>query len=192
MRDRFEAEGADGFKDHELLEMFLFDIIPRANTNPIAHRLLDRFETLDGVMRASEAELCTVDGIGPKTAKYIKEKWISACGETEAKLRGLPMVSFERASNFLIWHRFTGCSEGMMTVVLLDCNMFITCVCDMERESDELPEDAYANAENALLGIPDGMKSGDYRHISEALASKGITLVDVICVEGFTAESKTK
>ena len=43
MRERFLLAGPDGFADHELLEMLLYGVIPRGNTNEIAHRLLDEF-----------------------------------------------------------------------------------------------------------------------------------------------------
>ena len=71
LRERFEREGADSFELHELLELFLFDAIPRVNTNPIAHRLLDRFGDLDGVFSASKEELMSVKGIGERAAEYI-------------------------------------------------------------------------------------------------------------------------
>ena len=60
LRERFEREGADSFEVHEILELFLFDAIPRVNTNAIAHRLLDRFGNLNGVFSATEKELMTV------------------------------------------------------------------------------------------------------------------------------------
>ena len=37
MRERFRREGLDGFADHEVLELVLFDCIPNGNVNPLAH-----------------------------------------------------------------------------------------------------------------------------------------------------------
>ena len=42
MRKKFIENGFDVFEIHEALEMFLYYAIPRKDTNPLAHRLLDR------------------------------------------------------------------------------------------------------------------------------------------------------
>jgi len=72
LRKRYETSGLDDFEDHMILELLLFDAIPRVDTNPIGHRLLDRFGTLDGVFSASEEELCEVKGIGKASARMLK------------------------------------------------------------------------------------------------------------------------
>ena len=51
MRERFRREGLDGFADHEVLELVLFDCIPNGNVNPLAHELLDTFGSLHGCWR---------------------------------------------------------------------------------------------------------------------------------------------
>ena len=42
MRRRFLTGGLDGFADHEALELLLYYAIPRRDTNPIAHALMER------------------------------------------------------------------------------------------------------------------------------------------------------
>ena len=71
MRKRFQENGFDGFSDHEVLEYILFHAIPRKDVNPLAHRLLDHFGSVDRVMEASERKLIKVDGIGPAAARLI-------------------------------------------------------------------------------------------------------------------------
>jgi DNA repair protein RadC len=56
---------------HEYLEAFLFPLIPRVNTNPIAHRLLARFGSVHGVFNASIEQLESIEGIGHSTAVYL-------------------------------------------------------------------------------------------------------------------------
>ncbi len=56
---------------HECLEAFLFPLIPRVNTNPIAHRLLSTFGDIKSVFTAPIAELEKIEGIGHSTALYI-------------------------------------------------------------------------------------------------------------------------
>ena len=71
LRDTFLTHGLDSFHELQALELLLFYAIPRRDTNPIAHALLDRFGSLDGVFAASEQELCEVSGIGKHAAALI-------------------------------------------------------------------------------------------------------------------------
>ena len=71
MMERFEAD-AEHFQDHELLELLLYNAIPRSNTNPIAHALIESFGSLAEVFHASIKELMLVRGVGKRTAEYIK------------------------------------------------------------------------------------------------------------------------
>lgn len=58
--------------DHELLEILLFNAIPRKNTNPIAHALISTFGSLAGVFEADINELTGVEGVGESVANYLK------------------------------------------------------------------------------------------------------------------------
>lgn len=58
--------------DHELLEILLFNAIPRKNTNPIAHSLIQTFGSIGGVLEADFDKLMSVDGVGEGVATYIK------------------------------------------------------------------------------------------------------------------------
>ena len=46
LKKKFIENGLDVFEPHEALELYLYYAIPRKDTNPLAHRLLDRFVTL--------------------------------------------------------------------------------------------------------------------------------------------------
>ena len=70
-RRLFQENGLEVFADHEALELLLFYAIPRKDTNPIAHQLMDHFGTLDRVLAATPEELCQVEGIGPSAALLI-------------------------------------------------------------------------------------------------------------------------
>lgn len=59
-------------QDHELLEILLYNVIPRANTNPVAHKLIEAFGSLGGVFSASHEQLVGVEGVGAATATYLK------------------------------------------------------------------------------------------------------------------------
>ncbi len=72
LRDCFREDGLAGFDAVRALELLLQYAIPRKDTNPIAHALLDRFGSLQNVFDASEQELCQVEGIGPSAAVLIR------------------------------------------------------------------------------------------------------------------------
>lgn len=71
LKNRFRQEGLDGFEELQVLELLLFYCIPRQDTNPIAHALLDRFQTLDQVLDASVEELQKVPGVGENAAMFL-------------------------------------------------------------------------------------------------------------------------
>lgn len=58
--------------DHELLEIMLFSVLPRRNTNDLAHRLLNQFGSIHEVYAASMEELMKVPGIGESIAAHIR------------------------------------------------------------------------------------------------------------------------
>ena len=72
MHQRVKNSGMDDFADHEVLEYLLYFAIPRRDTNPIAHRLLNKFGSFARVLEASEEELCQVEGIGPNSARLLR------------------------------------------------------------------------------------------------------------------------
>ena len=73
-RKRFKEKFKKGahFEDHELLELALYYAIPRSDTNPTAHMLIKRFGSLRGVFSASQADLCSIDGIGENSALFLR------------------------------------------------------------------------------------------------------------------------
>jgi DNA repair protein RadC len=59
MKKRFiRAADSTAFDDINALELLLFYALPRCDTNVVAHRLLDSFGSLSGVLEASMDELC--------------------------------------------------------------------------------------------------------------------------------------
>ena len=61
----------DSFSDHELLEIFLFPVLPRKDTNALAHSLLNAFGSISKIFSADAASLTSVRGVGEKIAAYI-------------------------------------------------------------------------------------------------------------------------
>ena len=76
LKNRFINYGLDSFESHQVLELLLFYAIPRKDTNPLAHELLNTFGNLPTVLDASVKDLCKVKGISEHSATLIK-----LCGE---------------------------------------------------------------------------------------------------------------
>lgn len=76
-RERMRSKFAKGmnlsnFEEHEILEMLLFYCYPRGNTNQTAHRLINRFGSLSGVLDASFEELTASKIVGENPALSLK------------------------------------------------------------------------------------------------------------------------
>ena len=52
IREQYKKGGAETFPDHQFLELLLTYAIPRRDTNELAHALLERFGSLEGVVTA--------------------------------------------------------------------------------------------------------------------------------------------
>ena len=72
LRQRFLSEGLENFQDHNVLELLLFYSVPLKDTNEESHNLINTFGSLSGVFDASFEELCSVKGIGERSATLIK------------------------------------------------------------------------------------------------------------------------
>ena len=62
LRARYDKYGLASFEEHNILELLLFHSIPRADTNGIAHELINTFGSLYDVMCAPYEELLRVNG----------------------------------------------------------------------------------------------------------------------------------
>lgn len=71
MFEKMKGDGA-ALADHELLEILLFNALPRKNTNPLSHLLLDTFGSLDGVFSADVESLMKIEGLGRQGASYLR------------------------------------------------------------------------------------------------------------------------
>ena len=69
-KEQFRAHGLDAFADHEVLELLLYYAVPRQDTNPIAHRLMEKFGSLDAVFAADHAALEEVARPPARTRRY--------------------------------------------------------------------------------------------------------------------------
>ncbi len=71
LRERYARAGMEDFAAHEILELLLTYAIPQKDVNEQAHRLVERFGSVAGVLDALPEELEEIDGIGPGTAQFL-------------------------------------------------------------------------------------------------------------------------
>lgn len=72
LKERFVNGDLDDFNEYNALELLLFYTIPQKDTNPIAHRLIDKFGSFSNVLDADYDDLLTVDGVSDHTATFLK------------------------------------------------------------------------------------------------------------------------
>ena len=86
VRERFLQEGMDAFRDHEVLELLLFYCIPKRDTNPVAHAILQEFGSLSCLFEADPRDVARRCGLsvatamlltlaGPLTRRYLRQRW---------------------------------------------------------------------------------------------------------------------
>ena len=119
LKKRF-LNSPDSFEDHELLELILFYSIPRKNTNETAHKLLERFGSLKGILDASVDALVEVDNIGDNTALYIKAmaKLLSRYETNKQKSDGV--LKSPAALSAFLRSLFVGTQNECSFIVLFD------------------------------------------------------------------------
>lgn len=65
------TQDTDTLADHELLELMLFDPLPRQDTNPIAHSLLRQYGDLNGFLNGDAANAAAAVPEDGSTAQFL-------------------------------------------------------------------------------------------------------------------------
>ncbi|MCL2570280.1 MAG: hypothetical protein FWE16_03685 [Firmicutes bacterium] len=71
LRDTFDKFGLETFNETQVLEFALGFVVPRMDTNPMAHRLINQFGSLNGVISAHPTKLEMIDGIGEQSSFFL-------------------------------------------------------------------------------------------------------------------------
>lgn len=199
MRRRFLTGGLDGFADHEALELLLYYAIPRRDTNPIAHALMERYGSLSAVLAAPVEDLQKVEGIGERAAVLLKlVPQVCRMARLEEASREAVLNSSERAGSYLL-ERFSGETREVIYELCLDRKgKLLACkrlgeggVSYADLDIRKLVENALLTSASAVIlahNHPSGValpSPEDYAttdRANQALATVGIPLTDHIIV----------
>ena len=102
LKQRFLQQGLDGFTDIQVLELLLFYAIPRRDTNPIAHALLDKFGSLRQVLDAPVDRLTEVEFITENVAVLLKlAPAMLRYYQVDKIQEEMPLVTIEACGDYL-------------------------------------------------------------------------------------------
>ena len=199
LKERFRTEGLDNFSDIQVLELLLFYCIPRKDTNPIAHALLDRFGSLSQVLDAPIAELAKVPGMGENAATFLS--LTTAVGRYYQVDRAMNvdiLTSVEKCGQYLVPF-FYGRRNETVFLLCLDAKCKVLCCNEIGEGSvnsagvprRRIVEAALGvNATTVILAhnhpsgiaLPSGEDVQTTQRVAAALSTVDIVLADHIIV----------
>lgn len=71
LRKAMKGANFNNFHKHQILEFVLFHCIIKKDTNVIAHDLLNKFKTIDNILKANKEELKKINGLGDYSATFL-------------------------------------------------------------------------------------------------------------------------
>lgn len=123
---KFLKYGFDAFAAHEVLEMLLFYAVPRKDTNPLAHELINKFGSIGNIFDADIEELTnaglTVNGaVLLKTIPQLMQIYA-------AEHTGNIKLDSTTSAKEYFYTRFIGAKTEQVCVACLDSSMrLISC-----------------------------------------------------------------
>lgn len=197
-RKRFKGEflaRPDSFPDHKLLELLLFYANPRGDTNPVAHELMDRFVSLDGVMDASPEELMKVHGVGEHAVVLLKAVKETGGRYLAARSRAADLIQTTDDIFHLLRPYFYGATGEKVILICLDGkgkNLGVRVISEGNVNAAEVTTRSVVEAALALnasrvilahnhpsgLAIPSGEDKATTRYLMKVLQTVGVTMVD--------------
>lgn len=138
LRERFKIS-PESLNKHELLELILFNAIPRKNVNPLSHRLLDKFGSLTGVLSASHDDLISVPEVGDTTASYLTAlgQLLNIIGEEQAT-NDIKLYNLESVKKYLFKFFASYNKEVFFAFFLSKSNKIIAKVSYTSEKVDEI------------------------------------------------------
>ena len=199
LKQRFRDEGLDNFTEVQVLELLLFSCIPRKDTNPIAHDLIDHFGTISQVLDAPVEELIKVPGVTENCALFLH--MITEVGRyylVSRSMRSTVLTTIDKCGEYLVPY-FFGRTVETVFLLCLDAKCKVLCCKEVGQGTinsagvsiRRIVETALgANASTVVLAhnhpsglaIPSPEDIQTTRRIAVALRAVEVTLADHIVV----------
>ena len=199
LKERFLQQGLDGFSDIQALELLLFYALPRADTNPIAHDLLERFGSLSRVLDAAPEELKQVKGVSSHTAVLLKlAVELGRFYQVDCAQRVKCLTTLDACGDYLVPY-FFGRTRETVFLLCMDAKCKVLCCREVSQGGvnsasisiRKIVETAlYAGATTVVLAhnhpsgmaLPSNEDVQTTRRVAAALAAVEIHLADHIVV----------
>lgn len=120
MRQRARETDMRGFQPHEVLEFLLMYAIPRRDVNPLAHKLIERFGSLSGVLDARPEELMQVPGVGENAATLLSSLVSVFSAYQRDRWRKRPCLSSRKEAGEFCTALFSRQKVESVAIVCLD------------------------------------------------------------------------
>lgn len=201
LKERFLLSGMGDFNEINTLEFLLFFAIPQGDVNPLAHDLLERFHSIDGVFHASQEELCEVKGVKTHTAIFLRAVPQIVKRSMELRAQQLKFINnSEDAGDYLV-PRFMYEEDEVVLLLCLDAKRQVISCTEMGRGVVNSVETSVRRmVETALkckasfvilahnhpdgVALPSAEDNAVTRQLAAAFRLVGIQLTDHIIVAG--------
>lgn len=152
LKQRFLEEGLESFTDIQVLELLLFFSVPRQDTNPIAHALLDHFGSLYQVLEAPVEELRKVKGVGEQSALLLSlMNDVARYYQVDRTMREKILPTVQACGEYLVPF-FFGRNVETVFLLCLDAKCKVLCCKEVGQGERELSGDIRAEDRGDGLG----------------------------------------
>ena len=209
MRKRFLLDDFDGFEQHEALELLLYYAVPRKDTNPIAHRLLEQFGSLSAVLDAP-LNVLTQAGLTENAAVLLKMIPGMSRLYSDDKYNNTHKIINEKNLGRHMLEKFTGRECEVVILMLLDakykelfcgviskgsmseCQLYIRKIVQLA-VTNNAKYAALAHNHPSGVALPSEQDIYATNDINKALALVGVTLIDhfVVADRDFVSMSQS-
>lgn len=120
LRTRYLKAGGDGFPDYDMVELLLTYAIQRRDVKPIARNLLQKFKNIGGIMDATTEDLCSVEGMGEKSALLLKLMRDFCIRYLESEITNTDVLNSTRKLREYARMKLGGFTEEVMMLICLN------------------------------------------------------------------------
>lgn len=110
------------FSEYQTLEYLLSFVIPRKDTNPIAHNLIDTFGSLNGVLRASRYDLKEIPNMTNNAAAFLSSYYAIYRKAEISRQKPKPIVSTVKQAIEILAPYFIERPEEHVFCMVMDIN----------------------------------------------------------------------